>query len=176
MNLGRPQDRAPRPPARLILTTPVHFLAFGCGSGLSPWAPGTFGTVLGLPLVWLLWGLEAQSALIVLALLFLFGCWLCGESSRLLGVHDSPGIVFDEVVGLAVACLPLLPAFGGVPLPVPAALLLGFALFRLFDIAKPWPIRWLDLRVHGGFGIMVDDLLAGVYAAGLLALLGRLPA
>ena len=104
----------------------------------------------------------------VLALLFAAGCWFCGESARLLGVHDYGGIVFDEIVGLMVAAAPLVlwpPATA-----LSGALLLGaaFALFRLFDIWKPWPIRILDRRVHGGFGIMIDDLLAGVFAAVVL--------
>lgn len=152
----------PRPPARLILTTPEHCIAFGFGAGLAPVAPGTFGTLAGLPFWLAFMHLPLPYYLLALALLFAFGCWVCGESARLLGVHDYGGIVFDEIVGLLVACLPLLvftPPHGWLWLTV------AFALFRFFDIRKPWPIRWLDRRVEGGFGIMVDDVVAGVYAA-----------
>jgi phosphatidylglycerophosphatase A len=158
----------PTPPRELILTTPEHFLAFGFGAGLAPVAPGTFGTLVALPLWiglhWMPW----PAYLGVLAFLFGFGCWVCGASSRLLGVHDYGGIVFDEIVGFLVSALPLVPALGYAHgnrwLLVGAA----FALFRLFDIWKPWPIRALDRHVEGGLGIMLDDLIAGLFAAAVL--------
>lgn len=167
--MDRPQDRNPRPPLRLVMSTPVHLLAFGFGSGCAPVAPGTFGTVLGIPLFLILMGLPLPLYLVATAVLFGIGCWLCGESSRLLGVHDSPGIVFDEVVGYLMTAAPLLPALHLSEQPLWVGLLLAFVLFRIFDVLKPWPIRWLDRHVHGGFGIMVDDLLAGIFGAvGLL--------
>jgi phosphatidylglycerophosphatase A len=152
----------------------VHLLAFGLGAGLAPKAPGTFGTLLGLPLWWLLRGLDPYAYLGVTAALFAFGCWLCGESARRLGEHDVPGIVFDEIVGFLVTAFPLLPAFGPMRLPMWACLAAAFAAFRLFDIWKPWPIRRLDAAVPGGFGIMLDDLAAGIYGAAVLegAILG----
>ena len=94
--------------------------------------------------------------LALLALGFVVGIWLCGRTARVLGTHDHPAIVWDEIVGY-LATMALRPATGAWPI-------IGFALFRLFDIAKPWPIAWLDRRVPGGFGIMVDDLLAAAYA------------
>lgn len=158
----------PPPPAALILTTPEHLIAFGFGTGLSPKAPGTVGTLVGLPLFGLLSLLPLEGFLAVTALLFVLGCWVCGESARLLGVHDHGGIVFDEIVGFQLAALPLLLDFHG---PLWLGLVLAFALFRFFDVVKPWPIRWLDRRVHGGVGIMLDDLLAGAFAGIVLQLL-----
>jgi phosphatidylglycerophosphatase A len=170
--LDRPQDTSPKPPARLILTTPEHLIAFGFGAGLAPKAPGTFGTIVAVP-VWLaLCWLDPLAYVIVVAVLFAFGVWLCGRSARLLGLHDTPGIVFDEIVGFLVTAAPLIPAVHqGNPW---LWLLVAFGLFRFFDIAKPWPIRHLDEAVPGGFGIMLDDLVAGLYGAALLGLLTQL--
>jgi phosphatidylglycerophosphatase A len=159
-----------RPPASLVFGTPVHLLAFGMGSGLSPLAPGTAGTIAAVPLWLVLQWLPTPAYLVLLVLLFAFGCWVCGESARLLGVHDYGGIVFDEVVGLLVTCIPLLPALHRVHHGYWWWLLAAFGLFRLFDIWKPWPIARFDRRVGGGFGIMLDDLLAALYAAPLLFL------
>jgi phosphatidylglycerophosphatase A len=174
VNLGRPQDRAPKPPARLILTTPEHLIAFGFGAGLSPRAPGTVGTLWGVVAWLVLMALSPPAFGIVLAALFAFGVWVCGRSAVLLGVHDSPGIVFDEIVGFLVTATPLLPGLGLVQKPYWPWLLAAFVLFRVFDIWKPWPIRQLDASVHGGLGIMLDDLVAGLYGAALLLLVTRL--
>jgi phosphatidylglycerophosphatase A len=174
MDLGRPQDKAPRPPARLILTTPEHFIAFGAGAGLSPQAPGTVGTLWGLPFWLLLCWLPPLGYAVALLALIAFGVWVCDRSAKLLGVPDHSGIVFDEIVGFLVTAIPLLPALGLVTgrwwlwLPV------AFAVFRAFDILKPWPIRRLDQTVHGGFGIMLDDLVAGLYGAAVLLVLAWL--
>ncbi len=167
---GRSAKTAFRPSARLIFGSPVHFLAFGFGSGLSPVAPGTAGTLAALPIWWLMSGLCWPLYLLITLLLAGLGCWLCGESSRRLGVHDHGGIVFDEIVGFLITAVPLLPVFGVGAVPVWIGLLAAFALFRLFDIWKPWPIGALDRRVHGGIGIMLDDVVAGIYAAAVLAL------
>lgn len=150
----------PLPPG--ILKHPVHCLSLGLGLGASPWAPGTFGTLLGVPCYWLMKDLSLAAYLGVLVLLFAAGVWACHATARALGVHDHPAIVLDEVIGYLVTM-----AAAPVGWLWMAA---GFVLFRLFDIWKPWPIRRLDRRVHGGFGIMVDDFVAGVYA--LLALQG----
>ena len=158
-----------RVPAATVLRSPVHLLAFWFGSGLSPKAPGTAGTIAAVPLWLLLQGMSLPAYLILLVVLFAFGCWVCGESARRLGVHDYGGIVFDEVVGLLLTCVPLLPDLGWVSHGRWWWLLAAFALFRLFDVWKPWPIAWIDRRVGGGFGIMIDDVLAAVYAALILA-------
>lgn len=155
------RDYTPPPVnARLILGSPVHCIAFGFGTGLSPRGPGTVGTLAGLPFFFLLQGLPWPLFLVASALLFAFGCWVCGESARRLGVHDHGGIVFDEIVGFLVTCTPLLLWNLSSWWLLPA-----FTLFRFFDILKPWPIKVLDAKVQGGFGIMVDDLMAGVMAA-----------
>ena len=159
-----------RPPARLILTTPEHVIAFGFGAGLAPFAPGTFGTIVGIPFFLLLMWLSTPYYLVAVFALFLFGCWATDRSAKLLGVHDYGGIVFDEIVGFLVACIPLLPALQLRHGYLWHWLVAAFVLFRFFDILKPPPIRRLDRSVGGGFGIMVDDALAGAYAALLLAI------
>ena len=147
-------------PARTVLTDPIHFLAFGFGSGLSPKAPGTMGSLMALLPWWFMKDLENAAYLGILLVTSLLGIWLCGRSSEKLGVHDHSGIVWDEFVGMWIT-LYLVPQQW-------PWILAAFALFRFFDILKPWPIRWLDQKVHGGFGIMVDDMLAGLFALGLL--------
>lgn len=165
--------RVPQPPAALILTTPEHFIAFGFGAGLAARAPGTWGTLVAVPLFLLLQFLPLQAYLAVCAGAFVFGCWVCGESARLLGVHDHGGIVFDEIAGFLIACIPLVPAAGLVTHGHWLALwlLVAFGLFRFFDIIKPWPIGWLDEKLRGGFGIMFDDTLAGIFSAAWLLLI-----
>lgn len=154
---------AERPLAwRDFLRTPVHWFAFGFGLGLAPRAPGTFGTLLGVPLFILLADLALAPYLTVLAVLAVFGVWVCGASSKRLGVHDHGGIVWDEVVGYLVT-MTALPA-------TPVWLIAGFLVFRFFDIVKPWPIGWFDRKVHGGLGIMLDDVIAGVMGAAVLQL------
>lgn len=150
--------------ARDILSDPVHLLAFGFGSGLVPRAPGTAGTAVALPFAWLFWMLPGPGwHAAVLLLAALLGIYLCGESARRIGVHDHGGIVWDEFVGMWLTAF-FLPA-------TIAWLLIGFVLFRFFDIVKPWPIRWLDRRVHGGAGIMLDDIVAALFAIGVGRLL-----
>ena len=152
--------------ARQVLTDPVHFLAFGLGTGLAPYAPGTVGSLLGVLLAWLTLDLDLIAQLGIAAGLIGFGVWICGVSSRRLGVHDHGGIVWDEIAGMYVTLL--------VAAPTLTAWALGFLLFRAFDIVKPWPIRDLDHRLGGGPGIMLDDLVAALYAAILLAFQGWL--
>lgn len=139
------------------LRNPVHLLAFGLGSGCAPKAPGTFGTLAAIPFWWLfLQDVPLIPYLCVLIAGFAFGVYLCEQTSKDLGVHDHGGIVWDEWIGLWITYLAL-----------PAGIewiIIGFALFRFFDIIKPWPIKWLDEKVHGGFGIMIDDVLAGIFA------------
>ncbi len=152
-------------PAR-VLTDPVNFLAFGFGTGLSPWAPGTIGSLPGVLLFWFTLEAGLYVQLAFAAALFLAGIWICGESARRIGVHDHGGIVWDEIAGMYVTLL-LAPrsVLGFVA---------AFALFRLFDILKPWPIRDLDHRLGGGLGIMLDDLAAAIYASIILGFYGWL--
>ncbi len=145
-----------------VLRHPVHWFAFGFGSGLSPWAPGTFGTLMAIPFYLFLQSWALIPYLIFLVITFLLGIYFCGRSAELLGVHDHGGIVWDEMVGFWLTMLFAPPGWYWI--------VAGFVLFRVFDIVKPWPIRWVDQKVHGGFGIMFDDILAGLYAMGLLAL------
>lgn len=158
--MGKPERPDIAPPS--VWRNPWHFVAFGFGSGAIRPAPGTWGTLAGLAFVPLLQALPAWGYLAAIVLGALFGCWLCGKVSRDLGVHDHGGIVWDEIVGIWITCW-LAPA--GWPW-----LLAAFVLFRLLDIAKPWPIRWADRHVRGGTGIMLDDLLAGAGAWALLQL------
>ncbi len=138
------------------LSNPVHFLAFGLGSGLAPKAPGTFGTLAAIPLYLLLSYLSLPMYALVLVLASLLGIWLCGKTAKDLGVHDHPGIVWDEFCGYWLTMLAAPSGWFWI--------ILGFILFRLFDIWKPWPISLADRRIPGGMGIMVDDLIAGLYA------------
>ena len=145
-----------QPPARVVLGHPVHFLAFGLGSGLSPVAPGTAGSLAAIPLAWLMAqaGWPVYAVLTLLALVA--GFWICGRSATLLGVHDHRGIVWDEFVGqfIALFLVPWLWYW----------VLGAFLLFRFFDIVKPWPARIFDRDFHNGVGIVMDDVVAGVYA------------
>ena len=144
--------------------SPVQFLAFGFGSGLAPRAPGTFGTAAAVPLYLLMSGLSVPVYSAVLLVSFLAGIWICGRASRELGVHDHGGIVWDEFVGFWIT-------MWAVPVG-PWWVIGGFILFRIFDVAKPWPINWLDRRVHGGLGIMIDDVIAGMLACAVLHAVG----
>lgn len=138
------------------------FLAFGFGSGLAPKAPGTFGTLAALPFLWLWQPLPWFGQLFVILASFFAGIQLCQCTSQRLGVHDHGGIVWDEFVGLWLT-------FFLIPLNL-INVVLGFALFRFFDIIKPFPIKWLDKQVSGGLGIMIDDVVAGLFACVLLHL------
>lgn len=142
--------------AQFQLSKWQHFLALGFGSGLAPKAPGTFGTLVALPLVWLLSLAGTGWFVAFLVAGTLLGIYVCGKAAADVGEHDHGAIVWDEIIGFTLTMLL-------VPISL-TSLLLGFALFRFFDIVKPWPIRWFDQRVHGGFGIMLDDLLAALPA------------
>ena len=132
-------------------------------SGCIPFAPGTFGTLAAVPFVWVTAQAGMPVFIAVTLLVSIIGIWICGESAKQLGVHDHGGIVWDEVAGLYVTMLL-------VPMNM-LNLVLGFLLFRLFDIWKPFPIRLIDRRLKGGVGIMADDLLAGFYAGAILWLI-----
>lgn len=139
-----------------IWQDPIYFIAFGFGSGLLPFAPGTFGTIAAIPIYLLIAGSTPIYYLILTAIAFLVGIAVCEKVSADLGVHDYSGIVWDEVVGYLLTMF-LVPVHW-------FWMILGFLLFRLFDIWKPQPIRFIDERVQGGLGIMLDDVLAAVPA------------
>lgn len=140
-----------------VWRNPIHFLAFGFGSGAVPKGPGTAGTLVAMVIYLLLPPLTPliYGALIVVS--FLLGLWICGQTARDIGVHDHGGIVWDEFVGYWITMF-----------MAPSGwlwALIGFGLFRVLDIFKPWPIKWADRQVTGGMGIMLDDVLAGIMAA-----------
>lgn len=144
-----------------VWTNPWHFLAFGCGSGAMPVAPGTFGTLFAIPVYLLMEGLAWPVYLAIVVALYVFGVWLCDRVSSDIGEHDHSGIVWDELVGYLLTMM-----------AAPAGwvwIVVGFVLFRIFDIWKPWPINWADQKVSGGQGIMLDDVIAAVYAALVMA-------
>jgi phosphatidylglycerophosphatase A len=139
---------------------PHHWLAYGFGSGLAPWAPGTAGTLAAVPLYLLLQPLPLPWYLTLLLAFLLLGVWACDKTARELNVHDPSAIVWDEFLGYLLTMTAAPPGWVWV--------VLGFALFRFFDILKPWPIRELDRRVRGGLGVMLDDLAAGAMAWAVL--------
>ena len=142
---------------KAILANPIHLLAFGFGAGLSPKAPGTMGTIVAVLIYLLLPSMPPIIYAGLVLLSFVFGIWICAKTAEDLGVHDHGGIVWDEFVGYWITMF-----------MAPSGLfwvLLGFVLFRLLDIFKPWPIKWADKELAGGLGIMLDDVLAGIMAA-----------
>ena len=154
-----------RPTWRFVLSHPAHFLSFGFGSGLSPIAPGTMGTLVAFPIFAYLKSWFGQSDVFFLgfiAQLFLLGIWLCGKTGKAIGEDDHSGIVFDEIVAFLLVLFFTPEGFfwqAG-----------AFLLFRFFDVLKPPPIAYYDRMLHGGFGVMFDDLLAAFYALICLAL------
>lgn len=140
------------------LRDPVHFIAFGFGAGLAPRAPGTFGSLVGLVAAWWLFELPLPWRIVLVLAVIAGGIWVCGESARRLNRHDDQRIVFDEIAGVLLTSLAVVERSF-------SALALVFVFFRLFDIWKPWPIRDVDHSLHGGLGIMLDDLIAALYAA-----------
>jgi phosphatidylglycerophosphatase A len=144
------------PDIKFLFSHPAHFFALGFGSGLAPKAPGTFGTLVGFPIFWLMKDLPIQSQLIIIALLFLAGIYVCDKTGKDLGVSDHGAIVWDEIAAMMLV-LTIAPEQW-------AGWLMAFFLFRLFDIWKPQPIRYFDAKLKNGFGVMFDDLLAAIYA------------
>ena len=145
-----------QPNFKLLVSHPAHFFSLGFGSGLAPKAPGTFGTIMGLPLFWLIanYGIAVKLAIIIV--LFIAGIYCCDKTGKALGVADHGAIVWDEIVAMM-----LVLAFSP---PSWLNWVIAFLLFRLFDIWKPFPIRQFDAKLKNGFGVMFDDLLAAIYA------------
>ena len=142
------------------LKDPIHLMAVGFGSGLPKIAPGTWGTLGGIPIFYLLAQLPLLYFYLAIAIAAIAGIYICGKCAKDCGVHDHGSIVWDEFVGLWITLL-FLPALGYMH---PLWIAIGFIWFRLFDIWKPFPISLLDKKVHGGLGIMLDDILAGIFA------------
>lgn len=151
-----------KPDLEFLRAHPAHFLAFGFGTGLSPKGPGTMGTLVAFPIFFAVQALPAELYWLLVICFLLAGIWLCERAGKALGVHDHGGIVWDEIAAFLIV-LPFAPASWW-------GYLLAFGFFRLFDIWKPFPIAWLDARIHGGFGVMLDDVLAALYS--VVCLLG----
>lgn len=140
--------------SKRVWQDPAYFIAFGFGSGLLPNAPGTWGTVAAIPVYLLLMNTHWAVYLTITVCAFILGVWVSDKVSNDLGVHDYKGIVWDEVVGYLLTMFLAPKGFKWI--------FLGFVLFRIFDIWKPQPIGYVDKKVHGGLGIMLDDVLAAI--------------
>ena len=144
------------PNTQIVLRNPIHILSFGFGAGLSPIAPGTVGTLIAIPIFLVLATFSPIIYLVSVAIMFLVGCWASALTAEALGVPDHSGIVIDEIVGYLITMIFVPITWYWV--------VLGFILFRLFDIWKPWPVSVADQRLKGGLGIMLDDVLAALYS------------
>ena len=142
---------------------PTHFIAFGLGSGTFPFAPGTFGTLMAIPFYLAMQPLSPLHYFILLVIITVGSMWLCDKVSKEINVHDHPGMCLDEIVGYLVTMM-------GAPFGL-GWIILGFILFRIFDILKPWPIGFIDKKIHGGFGMIMDDVMAGIYSLILIRIL-----
>ena len=147
-------DRPPRPRSAL------HWIAFGAGAGLAPRAPGTAGTAVAIPLYLAIATAPPAGYALAVVFVVIAGVWVCGRTARDLDVHDHPGIVLDEIAGFLVTMTALPFEWTWI--------VAGFVAFRVFDIAKPWPVSLIDRRVGGGLGIMLDDVIAGALACTVL--------
>lgn len=159
LNMQNRYQKIP-PVPQAVWRNPLYFIAFGFGSGAAPFAPGTFGTLMAIPFYLLLSMLPLSGYLIFLFIFIVLTSWLCDHLSRATHTHDHPGMCIDEFAGFFVTMI-----------AAPAGwwwILAGFILFRLFDIWKPWPISYADENIHGGFGMVFDDVLAGIYAFGII--------
>lgn len=152
----------PQPPAGLSRRHPAWLIATWFGTGLSPKMPGTFASLAALPFAWIIhWRFGAAGLALAGVLAFAAGLWACGKLVAAERFEDPSHVVIDEVAGQWFTLAPLAVV---APSPDPLFYLAGFALFRLFDITKPWPVHWAERRLKGGVGIMADDLLAAIYA------------
>ena len=160
MNISNPPKTKKRKqakiPAHIAFSNLWCFLGLGFGSGLSLKAPGTLGTLAAIPLYWLVSGTSPMLYIGITVILFVAGIQICNVTEQKIGIQDHSGIVWDEVVGLLVTMTLVPPSW--------TTLIVGFLSFRLFDVLKPWPIRWFDRKIHGGLGIMLDDLIAALMA------------
>ena len=150
---------------RTIWQKPLYFIAFGFGSGAMPYMPGTFGTLMAIPFYLLIQNLPLMVYLSIVILITLSGIWMCDVLSREMGEQDPPGMVWDEIAGYGITMAGAPKGWFWVSL--------GFVLFRLFDIWKPGPIGWIDRKMHGGLGIMLDDVVAAICSCLILQLVAR---
>lgn len=157
------RDYTAQPVPRSVWEKPSHFIAFGFGSGAMPFAPGTFGTLMAIPFYLAIQSLSPTLYLLLVVVITLASMWLCDRITKEIGIHDHSGMCLDEIVGYLVTMY-------GAPHGL-IWIIWGFLLFRLFDIWKPWPIRYIDEQVKGGVGIILDDVLAGVYSLIILHIL-----
>lgn len=142
---------------------PIYFVAFGFGTGAIPFAPGTFGTLMAIPFYLLLSPLPVIPYVVFLGLFIAFSSWICSRLSREINVHDHVGMNIDEFAGFFVTMTAVPAGFGWI--------VMGFLLFRFFDIIKPWPIGYIDEKVQGGFGMILDDVIAGIFACAILQII-----
>lgn len=152
--------------SRLTMKNPWHLLATGFGSGLSPWMPGTVGSVAAIPFWWLMSFLPLQLYSLAILLGISLGVYICHRTAKDMRVHDHGCIVWDEFIGMWITLM-------AIPVIEWQWIVAGFVIFRILDIWKPWPIRWFDRNVQGGMGIMVDDIVAGIISAGILYFAGH---
>lgn len=162
-NFIKSRKKSSPPVPKEVWYHPLYFIAFGLGSGAMPIAPGTFGTLVAIPCYLLLRELPSAAYLIFTICFIIFSAWLCDYISKQTHTHDHPGMCIDEFAGFFVT---MLYAPAGWPWIV-----IGFALFRLFDILKPWPISYIDKNIHGGFGMVLDDVLAGLLSCFIIQLM-----
>lgn len=148
---------------RINLKNPLHLLATGFGSGMCPWIPGTTGSLISLPIVFLMMHLSWPFYFLVVILSICLGVFLCDQTSKDIGAHDHSCIVWDELVGISITMITI-------PINNWYLIWSGFLLFRLIDLWKPYPIDLLDIKIHGGIGIMIDDIAAGMISTSILYL------
>ena len=156
--MNKYKDRKPVP--RSVWTNPIHFVACGFGVGTIPWMPGTFGTLVGVALYLVLSPLPIWAYVLITAVLIVIGVFICDITNRDFGTDDHPAAVWDEIATFLI-----------VMIAVPKTwyfILIGFLLFRFFDIVKPWPIGWIDKNIHGGVGVMLDDVVAALFSWAIL--------
>lgn len=149
-----------------IWKNPWHFIAFGFGTGAIPVAPGTFGTLIAIPFYLYLETYSNTTYLVMTIIIAIFSMWLCEKVSREINIEDHQGMCIDEIVGYLVTMINAPYGLGWI--------VLGFVLFRIFDIWKPWPIKQIDSQVKGGIGMILDDILAGVYSLIIIQILARI--
>ncbi|OCG10216.1 phosphatidylglycerophosphatase A [Gilliamella sp. wkB178] len=161
------QDRNKGFKKYLKLSNPIHLLAVGLGSGMSPIMPGTTGSLMAIVFWWLFYGLEPALYWVLIIVAFVFGCFLCQKTSDDTHTHDSGHIVWDEFVGMWITLF-------FIPQVSLSWIAIAFIAFRIFDMAKPWPIRWFDKKVPGGFGIMIDDVIAAIFSSTAVWILAKI--